>query len=191
MAQGVVEAQKKVSKAAESVVDTTVNTAGAVAKGAAQAASTAGSVVDTTVTKAGVVAQGAADVVGKVADGVVDTTTKLADTSTTIAKGAKGVATGAATIVVQGVHDQVVEIKDSIYARVQAPLELVDAVTPEDRWFTPESGWPTAPSVAELDASITPDPKVYKPQQWRPPANLCPTATEMPSHFQQARRCAR
>lgn len=140
----------------KAAADTGLDAAGTVAKGAVQ-------VADTSVGAAGALAKG---------------TVKVAQTGAHVAAGvthvAAGMTTGAATLVAHGMADQIMLIKDSVVTRQQTPQELVDAPTPDDRWFQPARGWPEA--VAPLPASLVPDAKEYKVPSWKAPPHLCPTA---------------
>ena len=80
---------------------------------------------------------------------------------------------------VGGFKDALLEIKDSVVTRQEAPPELIAAETPADRWWTPDAGWPT--STAELPAEMVPEG--YKVNKWKPPPALGPTATEAPHLF--------
>jgi len=75
------------------------------------------------------------------------------------------------------VGDAVDDVRHTVVPSARVPQELIDAETPEDRWFTPSAGWPAAPAPLHK-----PDlPKKY--EHWSPPHNLCPTAAEAPFLF--------
>ena len=63
----------------------------------------------------------------------------------------------------------------------EATEECIAAPTPEDRWFTPERGWPSSPS-SELPAALTSGG--YRPKAWEPPPSL--VAPEYFGHVSQA-----
>lgn len=92
----------------------------------------------------------------------------------------RSVGGGVASAAFGGLKDSLLEIKDSVVSRQEAPPELVDAPTPEDRWFTPVTGWPT--EVADLPPSIV--PPGYKVPKWKPPSALIPNAREAPHLFE-------
>ena len=75
-----------------------------------------------------------------------------------------------------GLKDSLLEIKDSVIARQEAPEELMQAPTPDDRWFTPHHGWPA--EVSEFPPEHTPEG--YKVPKWKAPPALTPTAAEAP-----------
>ena len=68
----------------------------------------------------------------KLASERASSTMKLARSGTfAVASGALG-----------GLKDSILEVKDSVVTRQEAPPELIAAETPADRWFTPKAGWP-------------------------------------------------
>ena len=75
-------------------------------------------------------------------------------------------------------------VKDAlglIQGRPDTPQEMIDAPTPEDRWFTPQFGWPSNP--AELSPALTaelPSDCTFKAKRWAAPPALIPTAAEAP-----------
>ena len=75
-------------------------------------------------------------------------------------------------------------VKDAlglIQGRPDTPQEMIDAPTPEDRWFTPQLGWPSSP--AELSPALTaelPSDCTFKAKRWTAPPALIPTAAEAP-----------
>ena len=90
-----------------------------------------------------------------------------------------GLAAGVGRTAFGGLVDSVLEVKDSVIARQEAPPELIEAPTPDDRWWTPEHGWPK--EVADFPAELT--PPGYKVQKWQPPPDLVPTKREAPHLF--------
>ena len=65
------------------------------------------------------------------------------------------VAALAARGAIGGLKDSLLEIKDSVVKRQEAPEELIAAETPDDRWWAPRDGWPKAP--APFPAALTPE----------------------------------
>lgn len=148
---------------------------------AASSANKAGAMASTAANKTAAMAEAGTGVAGSLAKGSVNVAAKGADMT-------KGVTKGAVGMVGSGIADQILEIKDAVVARQAVPQLLIDAPTPEDRWFTPAAGWPAAP--AELPAELSSDPKVYKSPPWKPPQAICPTAEQMPHIFEAAEQQA-
>ena len=74
----------------------------------------------------------------------------------------------AVTGVVGAVTDTVMDVGTLIVGESDVDDSLVNAKTPEDRWFTPATGWPEAPTGVK---------------KWKPPPSLVPNAEELPEHY--------
>ena len=124
----------------------------------------------------------------KVKDGVSSvayrTSVVVADTTVKGVTAAGVVTTGTAEMVVRGLANQALEIKDAVVSRKFTTQGLIDAPTPEDRWFTPSDGWPR--EVLPLPEELVPDPKVYKLPRGQPPPQLCPTSIQTPALFEKS-----
>ena len=79
-----------------------------------------------------------------------------------------------------GLRDTILEVKDSVIKRQEAPDEFIEAPTPEDRWWTPREGWPKQPAAFPAEKT----PEGYKVKPWKAPPALIPTAAEAPHLFE-------
>ena len=82
--------------------------------------------------------------------------------------------------------DTVLDVKDLVVSRADAPQPLIDAPTPEDRWYTSKEGWPQA-AVEELPASLIAlaGASSWIPSRWTAPPALTPTESQEPHLFRE------
>ena len=110
-----------------------------------------------------------------------------ANVASQMGKEVKGLAAGTAALAagaVEGVKDSMFEVYDAIVERENVPSELLEAPTPEDRWFDPKTGWPGSPAELPPATTKTSGSK-YKPHSWEAPPPLCPTARMAPELFER------
>ena len=122
----------------------------------------------------------ALNAIGDVATKTVSTATAAASATASVVdasaaaatKIGKGLAAGTAALAqgaVEGVQNSMLEVYDAVVERDNVPSELLEAPTPEDRWFDPVNGWPSAPAELPGPKSSTTTASKYKPHTWEPP----------------------
>ena len=114
------------------------------------------------------------------AKGAVATTKNVGHVAMVASKKVGHGAVSATRAVGQGAKQQLAgiayEMKDAVVTRQKAPDHLVDALTPEDRWFSPHRGWPLNPEPYPVEVT----PSGYKISRWTPPPTLTPLADHDP-----------
>jgi hypothetical protein len=126
-----------------------------------------------------------------VVNGAIDATGTVVSTAQQVARSSIKIAQSSAVGVAKGVKDFGLEVKAAALPRQPVPEALVEATTPEDRFFTPALGWQAAPAALdpEFIASACGIGKKakYTPIAWRSPHHICPTEADVPLHFARSR----